>query len=101
MLSLILSLLPLLALLVFGSNRPMLVEDFLMSGHILIPVLFIVIAAWLARLAYQNLETALEARLEKGMPAMLSMQDMQAASLALRDKQTDKSPKISKRELAG
>ena len=71
----------------------MLVEDFLMSGHILIPVLFIVIAAWLARLAYQNLETALEARLEKGMPAMLSMQDMQAASLALRDKQTDKSPK--------
>ena len=92
-LSLILSLLPLLALLVFGSNRPMLVEDFLMSGHILIPVLFIVIAAWLARLAYQNLETALEARLEKGMPAMLSMQDMQAASLALRDKQTDKSPK--------
>ena len=89
----ILCLLPLLAVFVFGRNRPMLVEDFLMSGHILIPVLFIVTAAWLVRLTYRNLETRLAERLERGIPAMLSMQDIQAASVAQRDKQTDKSPR--------
>ena len=71
----------------------MLVEDFLMSGHILIPVLFIVTAAWLVRLTYRNLETRLAERLERGIPALLSMQDIQAASVAQRDKQTDKSPR--------
>ena len=89
----ILCLLPLLAVFVFGRNRPMLVEDFLMSGHILIPVLFIVTAAWLVRLTYRNLETRLAERLERGIPALLSMQDIQAASVAQRDKQTDKSPR--------
>ena len=89
----ILCLLPLLAVFVFGINRPMLVEDFLMSGHILIPVLFIVTAAWLVRLTYRNLETRLAERLERGIPALLSMQDIQAASVAQRDKQTDKSPR--------
>ena len=89
----ILCLLPLLAVFVFGINQQMLVEDFLMSGHILIPVLFIVTAAWLVRLTYQNLETRFAERLERGIPAMLSMQDIQAASVAHRGKQTDKSPK--------
>ncbi len=58
--------------------HPMLMEDFLMSGHVLIPIAFIAIAACLSWLAFCNLQSRLRERLELGLPVVLSFHDLQA-----------------------
>jgi len=65
--------------------RPMWVENYLMSGQVVIPLLCIVIAAWLVWIAYCNLESRLTMRLELGLPAVLSFHDLQALSAAQAD----------------
>jgi hypothetical protein len=60
--------------------RPMLVEDYLMSGHILIPIASITIAVFFSWFAFCNLQSRLRERLERGLPAVLSFKDLQAQS---------------------
>ena len=60
--------------------RPMLVEDYLMSGHVLIPIAFFAIAACLSWLAFGNLQSRLRERLEFGLPVVLCFHDLQAQS---------------------
>ncbi len=71
-----------LPFLVLASRffRPMLVEDYLMSGHVLIPIGFITIAACMSRFAFSNLQSRLRERLERGLPVVLSFHDLQAQS---------------------
>ncbi|WP_442508628.1 hypothetical protein SH528x_000152 [Novipirellula sp. SH528] len=74
-----------------GFFRPMWVENYLMSGQVVIPLLCFVIGAWLGWLAYRNLESRLRTRFELGMPAILSFHDLQALSAAQAQAQADAS----------
>ena len=71
-----------LPFLVLASRffRPMLVEDYLMPGHVLIPIAFIAIAACMSWFAFSNLQSRLRERLERGLPVVLSFHDLQAQS---------------------
>jgi hypothetical protein len=57
--------------------HPMLVEGYLMSGHVLTPIACFTTAAWLSWTACSNLQSQLRARLELGLPATLSFHDFQ------------------------
>ncbi len=71
-----------LPFLVLASRffRPMLVEDYLMPGHVLIPIAFIAISACMSWFAFSNLQSRLRERLERGLPVVLSFHDLQAQS---------------------
>ncbi len=79
--------------------RPMWMENFLMSGQLVIPLLCLVIGAWLGWLAYRNLESRLRTRLELGLPAILSFHDLQALSVAQAQADASSSPLSSNLQL--
>jgi hypothetical protein len=58
------------------------VENYLMSGHVVISLACLVIAAWLGWLGYRNLESRLRTRAELGLPVVLSFHDLQAQNVA-------------------
>jgi hypothetical protein len=57
--------------------RPMLVEDYLMSGHVLVPIICLVIAPYGFWQGFRNLQSRLRDRLEIGLPMALSFHDLQ------------------------
>jgi hypothetical protein len=61
--------------------RPMWMENYLMSGQVVIPVGCFVIAAWLGWLGYRNLNSRLRTRAELGLPVVLTFHDLQAQSV--------------------
>lgn len=61
-----------------GFFRPMWIENYLMSGQIVIPIGCVVIAGCLGWLGYGNLNARLRTRTELGLPAALTFHDIQA-----------------------
>jgi hypothetical protein len=66
-----------------GFFRPMWIENYLMSGQVVIPVACLVIAAWMSWIGYRNLESRLRTRVELGLPIVLTLNDLYAQSVDL------------------
>lgn len=64
-----------------GFFRPMWIENYLMSGQVLLPLVCLMSAAWLGWLGYRNLESRLRTRAELGLPVVLTFRDLQAQSV--------------------
>lgn len=61
-----------------GFFRPMWIENYLMSGQVMVPLACVVIAGWLGWLGYCNLNSRLRTRTELGLPVALTFHDFQA-----------------------
>ena len=61
-----------------GFFRPMWMENYLMSGQVVISVACLVIAAWMGWIGYRNLDSRLRTRAELGLPVVLTFHDLQA-----------------------
>ena len=64
-----------------GFFRPMWMENYLMSGQVVIPVACLVIAAWMGWIGYRNLDSRLRTRAELGLPIVLTLNDLYAQSV--------------------
>ena len=80
--------------------RPMLTESYLMSGLILLPVLFLVIATCVLWRAFRNLEVRLSTSLDRGLPAVLSVRDMQKNNGAWSKSQSGEPPMSRYRQMS-
>lgn len=64
-----------------GAFRPMWIDNYLMSGQFVVPILCLVFAGWLGWLGFHNLESRLRIRTELGLPVVLTFRDLQVQSI--------------------
>ena len=72
-------------LLLVGALNPILIEEYLMSRGIMLPILLLVISSLFVYRSVLGLNHLCRSRIESGRPAVLTMQDVQQASIEMQN----------------